>query len=300
VYELGQKHANNVENTMQSLATLPLPALPAPQPEERPRAARRLLWTSFWLIIVAVVVGQAWDGYWHITNTFDGFWSPPHVFVYAMSTFAGLFVAALCFVPRLRHSFGPGLVVPGLPFALPGALFLLAAGFVALGVASMVVDNLWHTVYGLNETLWSLPHAMIGAALCLMTLGFTSCRLALRAHRPLRWPTALLLGVLLLGRWRRGAWLGAGVLFGVLVALLGGSVAWLLAPLAAPAMLAGTCVGGWAFDTLERPTVADVWGLVLGAALGLPLISGGVDLWLRSHTTYTLAWNALCAAVMPL
>ncbi|MBC8078582.1 MAG: hypothetical protein H7Y32_21070, partial [Chloroflexales bacterium] len=181
---------------MQSSAALPLPA---PSLPAHPRAARRLLWTAFWLIVFTVVVGQAWDGYWHITNVFDGFWSPPHVFVYAMSTFAGLFVVALCFTPRLRHSFGPGLVVPGLPFALPGPLFLLAAGFVALGVAGMVVDNLWHTAYGLNETQWSLPHAMIGAAICVMLLGFTSCRLALRAHRPLRWPTALLLGVLLIG-----------------------------------------------------------------------------------------------------
>ena len=400
---------------MQSTATMPLTAS---QPAARPGAARRLLWASFWLVVLTVVVGRAWDGYWHITHLFDGFWAPPHVFVYAMSTFAGLFVAALCFVPSLRRGFGPGLAVPGLPFALPGGLFLLASGFVALGVAGMVVDNAWHTAFGLNETPWSLPHNMIGASLCVITLGFTACRLALRGDKPLRWPVALLLGVLLLsatkfflgplydnatpegvravsnipvlaaqpaaqagyrvvlawnltrsnpalivlgavwagialtllhklderphvlllivllwawldlggeqrgaawlgqflpvsdavraqraptllmplampfalltlqvGRWRRGAWAAAGLLFGALVAALGGAgVAWLLVPLAAPAMLAGARVGEWAFQTMECPTAADVWGLVLGAALGLPLIAGGVDLWLRTHT----------------
>lgn len=94
------------------------------------------------LLVLTTVIGRAWDGWWHITYPFDGFWAPPHVFVYALSAITGLLVAVIAFVPALRRPFGSGFPALGLPFDLPGPLFLLGSGFVALGIAGIIVDNL--------------------------------------------------------------------------------------------------------------------------------------------------------------
>jgi hypothetical protein len=68
---------------------------------------------------------------------------------------------------------------------------------VLLGLAGGL-DFLWHTNFGLDETNWSTPHAMIGCGLCLTMLGLISCRLALRRYLPLHWYSALVLGGLAL------------------------------------------------------------------------------------------------------
>lgn len=159
------------------------------------RAARRAIRLIGFLLLVTVIVGRAWDAWWHITYPFDGFWSPPHVFVYGMTTLVGLLTARLAFTPGLRRQFGPGFAVPRVPFEVPGPLFLLGGGLVALGVAGMLLDNLWHTAFGLNETGWSLPHAMIGTSLAVVTCGYIACNYALRG--PFGRGTALLYGFLL-------------------------------------------------------------------------------------------------------
>jgi hypothetical protein len=164
-----------------------------------PVRARRLLWLIFILMILNVSIGRAWDAIWHATYTFDGFWSPPHVFIYVMTTLIALLVMRLVFSPRLRHSFGEGFQLNFLAFPIPGSLFLLSASFVSVGIAGMILDNLWHTLFGLNETSWSAPHAMIGQSLLLMTLAFISCRFALRSSKPIGWFTRLLFGILLIG-----------------------------------------------------------------------------------------------------
>jgi hypothetical protein len=142
-------------------------------------------------------VGRAWDVAWHATHIFDSFWSPPHLFVYTMATLNGLLVAAVTFAPGVRRWFGPGFRVPLIPFEVPGALFIFSAGFVTLGFAGLALDNLWHTNFGLDETGWSAPHAMIGWSLFLIILGLAACRLALRPHPPQRWYTTLALGLLI-------------------------------------------------------------------------------------------------------
>jgi hypothetical protein len=165
---------------------------------ERRASALRLLWLACGWLVATAAIGRAWDAAWHATHIFDSFWSPPHVFVYTMATLNALLVAGMVFAPGVRRSFGPGFAFPLVPFDVPGALFILGGGFVTLGFAGMALDNLWHTSFGLDETAWSAPHAMIGWSLFVIPLGFVACRLALRPAYPLRWYTALLLGVLVL------------------------------------------------------------------------------------------------------
>jgi hypothetical protein len=157
------------------MATL---SAPLPQPADPPRRIfRRIRW-MFIFTIVGGFTAAAWDGWYHTQNVFDGFFSPPHVMAYAVAL-----ILAWLTIGLLRQDFrrwlGVGFRVPTLPYAVPGALVILGAGVVMLGFSGLVLDNFWHTWFGLNETPWSFPHAMIGWSLFIVVLGFVACRLAL-------------------------------------------------------------------------------------------------------------------------
>jgi hypothetical protein len=160
--------------------------------------ARRWLWRTVVILIVGTWAGSTWDSIWHATEPFDGFWSPPHLIIYAAVTFIALIVMGMVFTDPIRHAFGKGFKVFFLPFKVPGALFILSGGMVMLGMAGAVFDNIWHTAFGLNETPWSFPHAMIGASLMVITFGVLSCRLALNPAKPMPWSSKLLVGWLLI------------------------------------------------------------------------------------------------------
>lgn len=145
--------------------------------------ARQLLWFTLIFFVVTLTIGLGWDRRWHTVHTFDTFYSPPHLFTYSMMLLASALVASIAFRPSLRTAFeqGPGTSVrlPLLGIAMPGCLVLLGSGFVILALAGLL-DDLWHTNFGLDETGWSTPHAMIGWGLLVIALGFITCRLALQ------------------------------------------------------------------------------------------------------------------------
>src|SRR5205823_13919573 len=91
--------------------------------------------------------------------------------------------------------FGDTFVLPLLPFAVPGPIALAGGGFVITGLAGFF-DGIWHTAFGLDETLWSFPHSMLGWGLMIAFLGITSCRLALAQWRPIGWGSAIVFGFL--------------------------------------------------------------------------------------------------------
>jgi hypothetical protein len=61
-----------------------------------------------------------------------------------------------------------------------------------------VFDNIWHTAFGLNETPWSFPHAMIGTSLMVVGFGVLASRLALNPSKPMPWSSKLLVGWLVI------------------------------------------------------------------------------------------------------
>lgn len=159
-------------------------------------AARRWLWRVLVVIIVGAWAGTTWDQVWHATVPFDGFWSPPHLVVYVTVAFVAFVVMGMLFHAPIRRAFGRGFDVKVLPFKVPGALFILGMGIVLLGFAGAVLDNLWHSAFGLNETGWSFPHAMIGWSLNLVAFGIIACRLSMVHIKPLPWTTTVFVGSL--------------------------------------------------------------------------------------------------------
>ena len=147
----------------------------------RPRKALRLLWAAYLLTLFDVVVGGGWDAAYHATQPFDGFFSPPHLFVYTLVIVVFVLVGRLVADPAARAC------IP------PGALLLLVAGCAGVALAAPL-DAIWHTVFGLDETAWSLPHAMLGQSLALLSLAFLACRDGLSWYVPTRAFTAYLAG----------------------------------------------------------------------------------------------------------
>jgi hypothetical protein len=152
--------------------------LTAPQVDNASRAKN---WYNLvlWFTLLGTFIATLWDGFWHLTYPFDGFFSPPHVFGYSIAIIASLMISHILFTPSIRKWFGAGFKSPLVKFTVPGSIFLLGCGFVILGFAGLVLDNYWHSNFGLNETNWSLPHAMIGWAFVVMVLGFVACRIAI-------------------------------------------------------------------------------------------------------------------------
>lgn len=165
--------------------------------------ARWLLWGSLTFFALAVGVGAAWDRQWHTSHPFEEFWSPPHLFIYTSVAAGAALVAAAAFAPSVRAVFASGtgaFRLSPFPFAVPGPLALLGGAFVVLGLAGLL-DSIWHSAFGLDETGWSTPHAVLGRGILLAAWGFAAARLALlRAEGGdrLPLPSAVLIGWLLL------------------------------------------------------------------------------------------------------
>ena len=157
--------------------------------------AYRLLWLAVLFDILAFGVGFGWDRSWHATHPFEDFFSPPHLFIYSMHLCATMTLAYVAFTPELRRWFGETFALPPLPFAVPGPIALAGGGFVVTGLAGFF-DGIWHTAFGLDETLWSFPHSMLGWGLMIAFLGITSCRIALARWKPIGWGSAIVFGFL--------------------------------------------------------------------------------------------------------
>jgi hypothetical protein len=116
---------------------------------------------ALWSLMVALV-GFSWDVAWHADLGRDqALFTPPHVMI--LTGLVGIGIAALASVAlatadRARVGLAIGsLRVPW--SALPMGIMALGA------VIGFPLDNYWHTVYGIDVTMWSPTHLlMIGGA----------------------------------------------------------------------------------------------------------------------------------------
>jgi hypothetical protein len=159
--------------------------------------AYRLFWLTFLMFFAATGGGKLWDRVYHLTVHFDTFWSPPHFFIFLMTTISGLLVASIAAVPKLRVWFGSSVRAPIFRWEMAGTLVFLGAGLIAISI-DLIEDAFWHTAFGLDETQWSFPHD--GLAWCWFTIiiGFISVRMAFHKYRPIDWFTKLAMAFLLL------------------------------------------------------------------------------------------------------
>lgn len=114
-----------------------------------------------------------------------------------MHVLATMTLAYVAFSPALRAHFGPTFTLAPLPFPVPGPIAMAGAGFVITALAG-VFDAVWHTRFGLDETGWSFPHAMLGAGIFVAFVGITACRWAIRRERPIGVGSAIVFGFLLI------------------------------------------------------------------------------------------------------
>lgn len=128
-------------------------------------------------VLTSITVGGAWDRAWHTREPFDDFFSPPHLFIYTTVAAAMCVYVVAVLDHRIVDVFGRRLRVRHRDL-LPGPLVVLGAGLAAIGAAG-IIDGIWHTRYGLDETNLSAPHKLLGTSILLVVLGYISCRLAL-------------------------------------------------------------------------------------------------------------------------
>jgi hypothetical protein len=159
--------------------------------------AYRALWIAVIFDFLAFGVGFEMDKRWHLTHPFEDFFSPPHIFIYTMHLLATMTLAYIAFTPSLRAVFGPAFTLFPLPFPVPGPIAIAGGGFVITALAG-VFDAIWHTRFGLDETLWSFPHSMLGAGIFVAFVGIAACRWTIRDQVPIGIVSALVFGFLLL------------------------------------------------------------------------------------------------------
>jgi hypothetical protein len=115
------------------------------------------------LSLVIAVFGFYWDVAWHIDKGRDDgpFSTPAHYFIIA--GLLGIAVAGVLAIVLDRDDHPDGIPIrPGWRVSIGGALLLLC-GVVALG--GFPLDDIWHTLFGQDVTLWGPTHIqMIGGA----------------------------------------------------------------------------------------------------------------------------------------
>lgn len=154
-------------------------ALPARR--SRPYEARSTpLLRQTLTVLVAVcgglfAVGGFWDELWHRQYGVpfgEDFWWRPHQLIYGSLALGALFaLGGLWFVLRgggdLRRRFR---AEPGI------ALLALVSAYLMFSVP---IDPLWHEIYGVDITAWSLPHIMLALGFLLVMLVAVGLQLSL-------------------------------------------------------------------------------------------------------------------------
>ena len=182
--------------SMAATPTMP-PVTEEPAAAEDAKSANRYVLGVVAFVLLSITVGRAWDAAWHTTHRFDDFFSPPHIFIYACVALAMAIYARLLSRPEVSRWFGTPHYLPKLHVPVPGPLLMLGGGLAVIGLAG-VFDGTWHTLFGLDETNWSTPHAMLGWGICLTVLGYVSCRMALHEVKPVNDFVKVVMGLLCL------------------------------------------------------------------------------------------------------
>lgn len=129
-------------------------------------------------LVVAValglfVVGTAWDIQWHVNVGRDRVFTAPHLMMLAGIAVSGLVSLSLV----LLHSWRAMRAEPEAQGSFRLWLFRAPVGAVAAGVGALLgviafpLDDYWHTLYGVDVTLWAPFHIMIVTSMVMVGVG---------------------------------------------------------------------------------------------------------------------------------
>lgn len=164
----------------------PEPRAQAPAPHEKPVA---VLWLAA-AGALAMPLGGYWDIAFHMDQGREGLFSPPHRLIYAGILISLMVIGASLLLGRpAGKSWRAHVTSDGFAFAAAVAAFLQ--------LSSAPFDEVWHTLFGLDVSVWSPPHALlifgaIAVCLCLAGLSVRGQGVGVDAARVLALAAAML------------------------------------------------------------------------------------------------------------
>ena len=134
--------------------------------------------------------GTSWDVQWHVFVGRDRTLIPPHEMMLAGITIGGIAAVTVIITETIWARRYSSMAQQFTPFAglFSGPLGAYIVGYAALNSAvAFPLDTYWHTLYGIDVTLWAPFHIMIISGMALMAFGSvymlaSSARIAARLH----------------------------------------------------------------------------------------------------------------------
>ena len=119
-------------------------------------------------------VGTSWDIQWHSLIGRDRTLIPPHEMMLAGITIGGIAALTVIITETIWARHYQSIAKQFTPFAglFSGPLGAYIVGYAALNSAvAFPLDTYWHTLYGIDVTLWAPFHIMIISGMAFMGLG---------------------------------------------------------------------------------------------------------------------------------
>lgn len=166
----------------------PLPATAAALQPRRLSVPVRQMLTLFAIFSgVLLGLGGLWDEIWHrnygLGEVLDDFFWRPHQLIYASFGFVTLF-GLFALITLLRQPAGPNIGLRARLRAEPlVTLLAVVAGYLLVAAP---IDALWHQIYGLDLTGWSLPHVILALGIILIMFSALALQISLIPASPWR------------------------------------------------------------------------------------------------------------------
>jgi hypothetical protein len=123
--------------------------------------------------VLLFLIGVAWDVQWHRSIGRDRLFTPPHVVMLVGIALVGL--ASLAALLHEAWHLGHGKPLVSLLEAGRSRLGVALSGFgAALAAIAFVLDDYWHTLHGIDVTLWAPFHVMIVTGVGIAGVGAVS------------------------------------------------------------------------------------------------------------------------------
>ena len=130
-----------------------------------------------WIILLGYVVGFfafSWDIQWHSVVGRDRTLTAPHLFILGGVTFTGLVALAAVLIETMWARRNASVAKSSMPFA---GFFSSTLGAYLVGYGSLTaaiafpIDQYWHTIYGIDVSIWAPFHIMEFAGFFVGNLG---------------------------------------------------------------------------------------------------------------------------------